>query len=68
MADYKISNKAKDDLIRIYRYGVIRFGETQAEKYFTALYEQFEAIAINPEQYQKLDHIKSGYRRCPYIT
>lgn len=68
MADYRISNEAKDDLIRIYRYGVIRFGEAQAEKYFSALYEQFESIAINPEHYQALDHIKPGYRRCPYKT
>ena len=66
MANYKISNEAKNDLIRIYRYGAIKFGESQAERYFAALYEQFESIAFNPEHYQILDHIKPGYRRCPY--
>ena len=68
MANYRISNEAKNDLIRIYRYGVIQFGEAQAEKYFSALYEQFESVAFNPELYQALDYIKPGYRRCPYKT
>ena len=66
MANYRISNEAKDDLIHIYRYGVIRFGEAQAEKYFSELYDQFESIAFHPDHYQALEHIKPGYRRCPY--
>lgn len=32
MANYKLSTEAKDDLIRIYHYGVERFGATEAEK------------------------------------
>lgn len=64
MANYKISNTAKEDLIRIYTYGVIRFGEKQAEKYFNAFFESLEKIAKNPFAYEAVDHIKEGYRRC----
>lgn len=27
MANYRLSPEAKDDLIRIYRYGIFKFGE-----------------------------------------
>lgn len=64
MANYKISNTAKEDLIRIHRYGVRRFGEKQADKYFNALFHSFEKIAKNPFAYEAVDHIKEGYRRC----
>ena len=66
MAKYRLSNEAKSDLLRIYRYGVIRFGETQAERYFSALFEQFELIAAHPEQFQVIHDIMPGYRRCVY--
>jgi toxin ParE1/3/4 len=38
MANYKISNSAKEDLIRIHRYGIEKFGMSQADKYFNALF------------------------------
>ena len=34
MADYKLSNEAKEDLIRIHHYGVEKFGLAQADKYW----------------------------------
>lgn len=64
MANFNLSNTAKEDLIRIYQYGVRKFGESQAEKYFHSFYEQFEKIAERPYSYEAVDHIKSGYRRC----
>lgn len=48
MANYKISNLAKEDLIRIHRYGVEKFGLNQADKYFNSLFEYFEIIAKTP--------------------
>lgn len=33
MDDYRLSNAAEEDLIRIY-HGVEKFGVTQADKYF----------------------------------
>jgi toxin ParE1/3/4 len=64
MADYKLSNVAKEDLIRIHRYGVEKFGTTQADKYFDSFFENFDTIAKNPFSFEAVDYIKTGYRRC----
>jgi toxin ParE1/3/4 len=34
MPGYRLSNEAKEDLIRIHHYGIEKFGVTQADKYF----------------------------------
>jgi len=41
MQPYKLSNKAKMDLARIYWRGVEEFGELQAARYYKALIERF---------------------------
>ena len=64
MANYKLSNAAKEDIIRIHHYGVHKFGENQADKYFDSLFEHFDAIAERPYSFESVDFIKSGYRRC----
>ncbi len=64
MARYRLTNEAKEDLIRIHQYGMIRFGEAQADLYIHSLFEQFENIANRPLSYESVDHIKQGYRRC----
>ena len=64
MANYKLSNVAKDDLIRIHRYGVKKFGMTQAVKYFDSFFEYFDIIAESPFSFESVDYIKTGYRRC----
>ena len=65
MGEYRLSNTAKEDLIRIHHYGVKKFGEKQADKYFENFFEYFEIIASNPYQFEAVDFIKKGYRRCP---
>ncbi|MBS9773930.1 MAG: type II toxin-antitoxin system RelE/ParE family toxin [Tenacibaculum sp.] len=65
MANYKLSNEAKDDLIRIHHYGIEKFGKKQADKYFNAFFDCFEIIAERPLSFQSVDFIKKGYRRCP---
>ncbi len=64
MVNYKLSNTAKEDLIRIYRYGAKKFGKTQAEKYFSNFFEYFDVIAKNPYSFGAVDYIRTGYRRC----
>lgn len=64
MADYKLSQAAKEDLIRIHHYGVQKFGMEQADKYFESFFDYFEIIALNPFSFESVDFIKSGYRRC----
>lgn len=63
MARYRLSETAKEDLIRIYQYGVRRFGERQAEKYFNDFYVSFDRIADNPFAFESVDYIRRGYRR-----
>jgi toxin ParE1/3/4 len=65
MADYRLSNAAKEDLIRIHHYGVGRFGVIQADKYFNAFFDYFEMIAERPYSFESVDYIRKGYRRCP---
>ena len=64
MAKYRISNEAKEDLIRIHHYGVEKFGMAQADKYFDSFFKYFEIIAERPYSFESVDYIKKGYRRC----
>ncbi len=64
MSNYRISNVAKEDLIRIHHYGIRMFGEKQADLYFNTFFEYFDRIAQQPFLFESVDHIKKGYRRC----
>lgn len=64
MMKYKLSNLAKQDLIRIHQYGVKKFGVNQADKYFEAFFVNFELIAERTLAFESVDYIKKGYRRC----
>ena len=64
MIKYKLSNVAKEDLIRIHQYGIKRFGINQADKYFNSLFDHFQIIAERPLSFEAVDFIKPGYRRC----
>jgi toxin ParE1/3/4 len=65
MAEYRLSNAAKEDLIRIHHFGVEKYGIIQADKYFDAFFNYFEIIAQRPFSFESVDYIKEGYRRCP---
>lgn len=64
MAEYRLSNTAKEDLIRIHQYGIKRFGIAQADQYFDSLFKYLELIAERPFAFEAVDFIKPGYRRC----
>lgn len=64
MLRYKLSNQAKEALIRIHQFGVKTFGERQADIYFNRFFEYFEIIAKRPLSFESVDYIKLGYRRC----
>jgi len=64
MSKYRLSNIAKEDLIRIHQFGIKRFGVTQADKYFETIFEYFDLIAKQPFTFEAVDFIKPGYRRC----
>jgi len=65
MAEYRLSNAAKEGLIRIHHFGVEKFGIIQADKYFDAFFDYFEIIAQRPFPFESVDYIKDGYSRCP---
>lgn len=64
MTKYRLSNDAKEDLIRIHRYGTKKFGMQQADKYFETFFEYFDIIAKRPYSFESVEYIKKGYRRC----
>ena len=64
MANYKLSNQARADLIRIHHYGVKTFGIAQADNYFDSFFEYFDIIADRPFSFESVDFIKTGYRHC----
>lgn len=65
MVEYRLSNSAKEDLIRIHHFGVEKFGMIQADKYFNSFFDYFEMIAKRPFSFESVEFIKEGYRRCP---
>jgi toxin ParE1/3/4 len=64
MSKYRLSNEAKEDLIRIHHYGVERFGMVQTDKYFNSFFKYFDIIAQRPYSFESVDYLKKGYRRC----
>ena len=64
MAEYRLSNEAREDLIRIHQYGVEKFGMAQADKYYNTFFEYFDIIAQQPFSFESIDYIRNGYRRC----
>ncbi len=65
MANYRLSNAAKEDLIRIHHFGVERFGIAQADRYFDSFFDHFDMIAQWPFSFESVNYIKEGYRKCP---
>lgn len=66
MANYKLSPNAKDDLERIWFYGLEQWGQARADQYLQELFEAIGKIADSPYHYKAIDHIRPGYRRCVF--
>jgi toxin ParE1/3/4 len=64
MYSYFLSSEAKEDLRRIYYYGIGKFGINQADIYFNMLHDCFDKIEENPFLFPSADHIKEEYRFC----
>lgn len=57
MGTYKLSENAKEDLKRIYRRGLLEFGEAQADEYYHALFDRFEQIGDYPLLYPAVEEV-----------
>lgn len=64
MYSYYLSSEAKEDLRRIYYYGVGQFGINQADRYFNLIQDCFDRIEKDPFLFPSAEHIKKGYRYC----
>ncbi len=51
MVKYVLTEEAKEDLWRIFKYGTDKFGVLQAEKYFAMMHDCFRKIADFPEMF-----------------
>jgi toxin ParE1/3/4 len=63
MAEYRISERARADLIDIYDFTESRFGAYQADAYYAGLVRSFGLLADFPLIGQNVDELAAGYRR-----
>lgn len=63
MAEYRLSQSAKEDLIVIAQYGDEHFGVAQSSRYRDQLKQRFLILAEQPQLYPAVNHIRPGYRR-----
>lgn len=63
-ASYSLSENAKEDMYRIWLYGLEQYGLAAADRYSQGFFDHFDALAQNPYLCPAVDHIREGYRRC----
>ncbi len=57
MAEFKLTNKAVEDLSRIWEYTIEKWSEQQADRYYNLLLESCQDIANKPELGKNYDGI-----------
>jgi len=63
MAEYRLTNEAEADLLKMFLYGFEIFGLAQAEEYRVGMARCFELLAQNPRLGRKADAFAAGVRR-----
>ncbi len=61
MAEYKLTNKAVEDLSKIWDYTFEVWSEKQADKYFDSLISNCQEIAGNPDLGKNYEGISSNF-------
>ncbi len=59
MANYKLTNKAVQDINKIWEYTADNWSEHQADKYYNMLLDSCQDIANNPELGRNYDGVAS---------
>jgi toxin ParE1/3/4 len=59
---YRISEKAVEDLEKIWVYTFENWSSEQADRYYNLIINEIEFVAENFLSGKSMDHIKSGYR------
>ncbi len=60
---YRISEKAIQDLDEIWEYTQSEWSENQADRYYFSILEGIEKVATQPHRGIQIDHLREGYRR-----
>jgi toxin ParE1/3/4 len=71
MAKYFLTNKAVEDLSKIWEYTYEVWSESQADKYYELLTSSFEEIVQNPElgkNYDEIEKVIFGLRVGKHIV
>jgi toxin ParE1/3/4 len=63
MAEYRLTDRARADLIDIYDFTESRFGEYQADAYYAGLVRSCGLLADFPRIGQPVEELAPGYRR-----
>jgi toxin ParE1/3/4 len=63
MAKYRLTERARSDLIDIYDFTESKFGAYQADAYHAGLIRSFGLLADFPRIGQSADELALGYRR-----
>ncbi len=63
MSEYRLTQDADDDLLKMFIYGFETFGLTQAEEYRDGMIQCFELLADTPRLGRKADEFAPGSRR-----
>lgn len=63
MAKFRLSDRARADLIDIYDFTEARFGQYQADAYHAGLQGTFDLLSDFPRIGQPVDELRAGYRR-----
>jgi toxin ParE1/3/4 len=70
MSQYKLTNKAVEDLNNIWEYTIEKWSEEQADKYYNLLLSCFQEIANNPaigKNYQGIKKDLFGLKASKHI-
>lgn len=67
MKRYRLTQKAEQDIRKIWNYSADEWGEVQADKYLYGLEEKLDQICDSPDTIGvKRDSLKSGYMSSLY--
>jgi toxin ParE1/3/4 len=59
---YEISEKANEDIDKIWLYTFENWSLEQADRYYNLIMDEIEFIADNFESGKSLEHLRKGYR------
>ena len=63
MSEFRLTDRARADLIDIYDFTETKFGAYQADAYYAGLVRSFGLLADFPRIGQPADELSPGYRR-----